>query len=193
MKKRCIIGYPLCAQWRFWSGCAKARSLIRILTGHTCSKVQSLTSRLIQVFMLFYTVCTKSSNCYHLDGSWVCTSMVHFPPGRHFLFSSMVHFYTTDLKLVGTVYWRELNTLGDFAAIYSQGWQRLWLPVYFPVDQSWKGSVLSRTPRPFWKGVEWNERVCSPRVQIRLFQSRHLFKTEQKQYRKRFGLWKWIN
>ena len=40
MKKPCILGYPKCDQWRFWSDCARMRRLVWIFAGRTCPSVQ---------------------------------------------------------------------------------------------------------------------------------------------------------
>ena len=34
MKKLCILGYPKCAQWRFWSDCAKAQADLNLRWAH---------------------------------------------------------------------------------------------------------------------------------------------------------------
>ena len=34
MKKRCILGFPKCAQWRFWSDCANAQSDLNLHWTH---------------------------------------------------------------------------------------------------------------------------------------------------------------
>ena len=43
MQKHCILGYPKCAQWRFWSDCANAQSDLNLrwanISGCTFSKV----------------------------------------------------------------------------------------------------------------------------------------------------------
>ena len=34
MKKLCILGYPKCAQWRFWSACANAQADLNLRWAH---------------------------------------------------------------------------------------------------------------------------------------------------------------
>ena len=63
MKELCILGYPKCTQWRFWSDCANAQAdshrLIWIFTGCTCSKVRFLTLRFIWLWWVIW-ICTVS-------------------------------------------------------------------------------------------------------------------------------------
>ena len=57
MMKLCILGYPKCAQWRFWSACW-------IFAGRTCPEVHSLTFRFI---------CLGSGYC-----TWLLEMNIHY-------------------------------------------------------------------------------------------------------------------
>ena len=55
-KKLCIIGYPKCAQWRFWSDCANAQADQKVRWAHMSEGTFSavLAQRLICMVLLLY-------------------------------------------------------------------------------------------------------------------------------------------
>ena len=91
MKKLCVLGYPKCAQWKFWSDWANAQTILRL----TCRKVRFLTLRLVVSCCLNLISCdrpqdnipenktkTKKENNNensnsHSSHAWKCTRYIN--------------------------------------------------------------------------------------------------------------------
>ena len=62
-KKLCILGYPKCAQWRFWSDCANAQAHLKLRLAH----MSKGTSSHVAIHLIGFAKCEAAYEAGHND------------------------------------------------------------------------------------------------------------------------------